>query len=40
MKKIICILICGIITLSLVGCSFTEGFKDGYNTSKEVNTKE
>lgn len=36
-KKLAIIFLCIAIVLSLVGCGFTDGFKDGYNKNKEVN---
>lgn len=36
-KKLAIIFLCITMVLSLVGCSFVEGFKDGYNENKEVN---
>lgn len=36
-KKLAIIFLCITMALSLVGCSFVDGFKDGYNENKEVN---
>jgi len=38
-KKLISIFLCAIISLSLVGCGFADGFKDGVEKAKQENSE-